>query len=292
MSMLIRGGLIHTMTKAGCYVGDILIRGDRIVKVEQRVEEDEAECTCVLEAHGLHVLPGIIDPYIQSSAEIDSCMINEAQSAGVTAGLLLPEREGRCRLLRTEVVDVSRIYALNPEEHNDADLHDFLKQLAENGMKPLCRINSAADCQRVLQMVHSTHVQVILASLAGCEELLEAIGISGCPVILGVSRQGTVSPWSMAVKLDEMGVKTALTTKWPSAKPRHLPLCAALCVREGLDRERAINMITRAPGAICGLPDEGCIATGCLADLAIYDGDPLLLATSHVMTISGGKIRH
>ena len=144
----------------------------------------------------------------------------------------------------------------------------------------------------MLATVHSSGVKVMLVHLSGCEQMLEAIAMAECPVIIGVSTARHSSPWKMVRQLDALGVPVALTCNHPGAKLCHLPLCAALCAREGMNRERALHAVTTAPAALLGLSDAGRISVGAQADLAIYDGDPLLLATSHVMTISGGKIRY
>ena len=96
--------------------------------------------------------------------------------------------------------------------------------------------------------------------------------------------------WAFAAGLDEAGVHVAISTGHPAAKMKLLPVCAGLCVRDGMARERALASITSMPADLLGLSDRGRIAEGCRADLTIFDGDPLLLATSLIMTIAGGHI--
>lgn len=287
--MLIRGGLIHTMTEKGTFVGDILVRNGRILQVGECL--DVPESACILDAQGLTVLPGLIDVSICDGPEADAEVLRSEQAAGVTSGLFWPE-EGPCSLITSDSLDRNSICVVRPECYTDAQLHDLLLTMTAAGQRPACEIGSAEVCRRILQTVHSTGVKVILAQLIGCDELLEAIALSHCPVVIGVSARRTSSPWHMAAALDALGVTVALSCRYPHAKLRHLPLCAALCAREGVDRERVLQMITTAPAAILGLSDAGCIAPGYRADIAIYDGDPLLMATSHVMAVGGGKIRH
>lgn len=289
--MLIRGGLIHTMEQAP-FVGDILVRGDRIAAVSPHIDPPEDGGVCILEARGLTVLPGLIDVHIHDGPEVDGYILQSEQASGVTAGLLWPEGEGACKILRSGEAQPAPIYTIHPEGYTDAQLHARILSLAEGGMRVACEIHSAKECRRILQVVHSSRVKVILAHLHGCEDLLEAIALSGCAAIIGVSGSSAGKPWAMAGRLVELGTSVALTCGYPNAKLRYLPLCAALCVRDGMDWERALHTVTTAPAAILRLPDAGRIAEGCRADFAIYDGDPLLLATSHVMTIAGGKMRH
>lgn len=292
MTMLIKGGLIHTMTGEGSYVGDILIRGDRIEQVSAHIDPPDDASLCLLEAKGLTILPGLVDAYICDGPETDAALLRSGQAAGVTAGLLWPEQEGSCRIITANTACQSRIFFIEPGNYTDSQLHERFLALANEGFCPACEIGSAKECDRILQTVHSTRVRAILVRLSGCEDMLQAVSLSGCPVTLGVSRGSKLSPWAMAAGLDALGVPVALTCSYPATKLRHLPLCAALCVRDGMDRERALHAITKAPAGLLGLSDAGYIAAGSRADIAIYDGDPLLLATSSVMTISGGKICH
>lgn len=288
--MLIRGGLIHTMTTQGSFIGDILVRQGRIAQVDVHIDLPEEEY--MLNAQGMTILPGLIDMQICDMADVKCDILRSEQAAGVTMGLMWPEREGSCFLLTQEATEKSKICVIQPERYTDAQLHERFLALANDGMRIACCIRDTKQCRRVLQVVHATGVKAILAHLSGCEEMLEPVAISGCEAIIGVGSSRIGSPWQMADRLDRLGVTVAVTCSHPASKLRYLPLCAALCVREGMDRERALRTVTTAPAAILRLSDAGCIAPGSRADLAIYDGDPLLLATSHVMTIAGGKIRH
>lgn len=288
--MLIKGGTIHTITGQGTIVGDILVKDGKIAAVGGQIEASED--VCILNAQGLHILPGMIDVHIHDGPEVDAELLRSPQASGVTMGLLWPDDEGTCRTITTNRIEESRIFALQPENYTDAQLHDRFISLAESGKRIACGIKSARECRRILQAIHSTRVKAILVHLSGCEDMLEAVALSGCPVIIGVSDRRTSSPWVIASRLETLGVQVAVTCSYPHAKLRHLPLCAALCARDGMDRKRALHTVTTAPAAILGHSDAGRIAISCQADFAIYDGDPLLLATSHVMTIAGGKIRH
>lgn len=91
--------------------------------------------------------------------------------------------------------------------------------------------------------------------------------------------------------LSAAGVKTAIVTDHPVIPIQYLPLCAGLAVREGMNYFEALKSITVNPAEICGIADRvGSIQTGRDADLVLFDGDPLALASKPVMVIAGGKI--
>lgn len=292
MTMLIKGGLLHTMTAPEPFVGDVLVKDGRIAAVAEELPLPEEGAGCVLEAHGLTILPGLTDLHIHDGPEVDGRVLESAQASGVTAGLIWPEEEGACQVVFTEERRGTNICKIQPTRYTDAQLHARILALVENGQRIACEVDSAKTCRRVLHACHSSPVKMLLADLHGCEDLLEAVALAGCDVVLGVSGSRTVQPWTMVSRLTAFGVRVALSCGYPHAKLCHLPLCAALSVREGMERQRAMRTVTEAPAAILGLAEAGRIAPGCRADFVIYDGDPLLLATSHVMTIAGGKIRH
>lgn len=292
MTMLIRGGTIHTMTERGCIQGDIFVRQGRIEAVAERIPIPEEETACILDAQGLTILPGMIDIHIHDHPDSGLCILQGNAASGVTGGLLWPEEEGECQLLPCPRAELQPVYAIKPEQYSEVQLRERLQGLMEGGYRIACEVQHPSECRKLLFAIHQTGATVILAHLTGCEDLLEEIAQSGCAVVVGVNRRHTGSPWKVACALKALGVEVALSCNAPDAKLRHLPLCAALCAREGMDRESALRSITAAPAAILGLKNAGCIKEGARADLAIYDGDPLLLASAHVMTIEGGKIRH
>lgn len=292
MTMLIRAGLIHTMTAQGSFVGDILVRGNRIVAVAPSLSLPAEHSVCILDATELNILPGMLDVHIHDGSETDVMLLRSPHASGVTSGVLWPEQEGRCRLLTSDGMEDIAIEAIQPSRYTGVRLHERIRSIADEGCRVACEIHSPEDCKQVLDAVRTTQVKVLLVHLTGCESFLKEFVHSGCPVVLGVNHHRSSNPWAMACKLDQLGVTVALTCNYPDTKLCHLPLCGALCAREGMDRERVLRMVTAAPAAISGLSDRGVIKVGARADFAIYDGDPLLLATSHVMTIAGGKIRH
>ncbi len=90
--------------------------------------------------------------------------------------------------------------------------------------------------------------------------------------------------------LARAGVLTAIVTDHPVTPVQYLPLCAALAVREGMDREDALRAITINPAKICGIDGRvGSIAAGKDADLAVFRGDPLSLEAKPELVFVNGK---
>lgn len=91
--------------------------------------------------------------------------------------------------------------------------------------------------------------------------------------------------------LAKNGILTAIVTDHPVVPVQYLPLCAALAVREGMDRGEALRSVTVNPAKICGIDGRvGTIEPGKDADLTAFDGDPLRLEAKPLCVIAGGKI--
>ncbi len=285
MALLIRGGNLQTMTARGAFVGDVLISDGRILRVEEHI--GDAGDVQILDAQGLTVLPGLIDVCLRTggyeTAWLQECMIH----AGVTTGLLLPEDGGNaCCLMTREGAKASRMWYVQPHGMTDTELEAALVTCRKAGTTPVLPVMDADVCRRLLPLLPRG---TWLTGLTGCDPMVAALAEAGIQAVVGVTRERE-SPWRLACALAEAGVQVALSSMHPSAKMSLLPVCASLCVRDGMARGKALQTITSIPATMLHLHDAGCLAAGFRADLTVWDGDPLLLATSRLITITGGRI--
>ena len=80
-------------------------------------------------------------------------------------------------------------------------------------------------------------------------------------------------------------------TDHPVSLIQSLPLCAGLAVKAGLSFEEGLKAITINPAIICGVADRvGSLEAGKDADIAIFDGNPMEIATKTLYTIIDGNI--
>ncbi len=140
----------------------------------------------------------------------------------------------------------------------------------------------------------------LLLTLDHCTEghlIADAIAKSHHPAIVGPSLASRskdevgLSDFKTAGELERAGVLVALTTDHPVSRIQHLPLCAALAVKEGMSEWGALCAITINAARICRVDDRvGSLQEGKDADIVIYDGDPLQIASSVKYTIVSGEI--
>ena len=81
--------------------------------------------------------------------------------------------------------------------------------------------------------------------------------------------------------LSENDVPCSICTDHPETPLKYLTVCAAMAVKSGMDREKALKAITITPARIAGLDHlVGSLAAGKYADLIVTDGDPLSIETN------------
>ncbi len=89
--------------------------------------------------------------------------------------------------------------------------------------------------------------------------------------------------------MDE-GCQVAITTDHPVIPIYALPVCAAMCVRFGLDEEKAIKAITEYPAAMLGFDKRlGRLETGYDADVVVWSGHPFDVRSKVEKVLIDGK---
>jgi imidazolonepropionase-like amidohydrolase len=90
------------------------------------------------------------------------------------------------------------------------------------------------------------------------------------------------------------GVKVALTTDHHVVAVQYLRISLILAVREGLDRDYALRLVTINPAEIMGVSDRiGSLAPGKDADVVVWSGDPLdIYQRPEQVYVNGERVYH
>lgn len=90
-------------------------------------------------------------------------------------------------------------------------------------------------------------------------------------------------PFKMPAKFVKEGIKVCLSNGW-TAKAMNLPFLAGTAVAYGLDKEIALQLLTKNSAEILGVGDKlGVIEVGKNATLFVSDGDALDIASNNVI---------
>ncbi len=162
-----------------------------------------------------------------------------------------------------------------------------LKAHAHRADDILTAIRIAKEFQVDMTLDHCTEGHLI------ADEIVE----SGFPVIVGpdLTSRSKIEVKNMSFKtagvLERAGIKTAIMTDHPVSLIRYLPLCAGLCVKQGMSMEGGLKAITIHAAQICGVADRlGSLEPGKDADIAVFSGNPMEVFTKTLFTIIDGEI--
>ncbi len=139
-------------------------------------------------------------------------------------------------------------------------------------------------------------------TLDHCSEghlVADRIAESGFPAIVGpdLSCRNKIEiqyvDFKTAGQLHRAGVLVAICTDHPVSTIQSLPLCAGLAVKAGLPPEEGLRAITCNAARICRVFDRvGSLEEGKDADIAVFTGSPMEVATRVRCTVIDGRIAY
>lgn len=164
------------------------------------------------------------------------------------------------------------------------------------GRTPLVlEVDRAVDLRRAIRFAEdNAPAQIIIYGGAEAWIVGEELAAAGIPVLMDPMRNlpssfdALGSTLEAAARLNAAGVTVAYTTQTADGyfNPRLLPQHAGNAVTNGVPWADAFRAITLTPAEIYGVGDRfGALAPGYVADVVVWDGDPLevMSAPTHVI---------
>lgn len=279
---LIRGGMLHTMSEDGCMRADLRVEDGVITEIGPELAAGKY---AVVDASGCHVLTGLVDVHLCRGMRLDE-PYSALLLSGVAHGLIWPEGGGLCRHFPDKEQNEVQFRQFPVEEHSTQWLCDQLKRCKEENETPAMEIRSCDMCRTALDLLREHGQKAVLSGLNGCGDLAQEIAEAGCDVIIGPRQWTGEAMWPLAVQLDALGVRVCVSTFGHEGCSCLLRICAAMCWRSGMHQDSALHTITRYGAELLGHENAGRIAVGCRGALVIFSGDPLLISTERVLTIT------
>lgn len=189
----------------------------------------------------------------------------------------------------------------NDSENNDKPDYDMkMEALIKvlNGEIPLkAHAHRADDILTAIRIAKEFNVGMTIEHCTEGHLISDILLEDGVSVIVGplLTDRSKIELRNQSLKapglLSKAGVKVAIMTDHPCVPIQHLPLCAAMAVKEGMDELEALKAITVNAAEISGIADRvGSIETGKDADMIIFSGPPLDLKSRVLYTIINGRI--
>ena len=210
-------------------------------------------------------------------------------------------RMGAWAVLR-EYLDEARSYHANPNDyirrpHDGRFAISDLKALGPviNGEQPLIvAVNSANDIRATIRLKNTYRLNVIIVGASEGWRVAREIATANIPVItdglynLPGEFEDIDATLKNAARLNEAGVKVSFTEG--AHNIRLIRQHAGNAVAEGLPFDAALAAITLNPATMYGLGDQlGSLEAGKIADVVIWDGDPLEVTTRPEAVFINGR---
>ncbi len=221
-----------------------------------------------------------------------------------TKGKMPTTRMGTAGMLR-ETLQKAKEYMLKSEAARDditkkpqydARLEALIPVLKKE--IPLkAHAHKANDIFTAIRIAKEFDVKMTLDHSTDARCIVDELAEENYPMIVGPSLGHRTKvelinkSFKTAAVLNKAGIKISITTDSPVIPLQHLPICAALAVKDGLDKWEALKAISINPAEILGLEDRvGSIKVGKDADIVIWSADPLQIDAKVEYTIIDGKV--
>lgn len=119
----------------------------------------------------------------------------------------------------------------------------------------------------------------------------EGVGVCVGPALTDRSKPELKNlSFETAGALDKAGLCVAIVSDHPVTPEKHLSLCAAMAVKEGMDKSAALRAITINAAKLCKIDDRiGSIRSGKDADIVLFDRHPIDFYSKPAGILAGGE---
>lgn len=176
-----------------------------------------------------------------------------------------------------------------------------LTSVARGETPLMLEVDRASDILAALRFQRrNPELRIILAGASEARPVADDIAAAGVPVIIDPVRNlpenfdAVGASFDTITALEDAGVLYAIAplsaTEGDWFNVRLMPQHAGNAVAHGLSWDAAFEAISLAPARIFGVDDElGALAPGMLADVVVWDGDPLELMSAPTMVMIEGE---
>ena len=181
----------------------------------------------------------------------------------------------------------------------DRDLKsESLGAVLEGRVPAIVTAERVDEIATALRLRDEFKFSLVLAGASDATLMASRLAAERAPVLVGPPDEGPVESGTPQVRaqvparLQQAGAPFALVSGDGNERPRlSLLQLAAAAVSAGLPADAALAAVTIQPARILGIADRiGSIEPGKVADLVLFDGDPLSYATRVTAVLIGGRV--
>ena len=188
--------------------------------------------------------------------------------------------------------------AAEDEDEPEYDIkNEALIPLLERKIKAHFHCHRADDIFTAIRIAREFDLDFVLIHCTDGHLIADELGEEGAFAVCGPllcdrckPELANLTPENPAL-LDKAGVCVSICTDHSETPIQYLPLTAAIAVKNGLPRDRAIEAITINPAKAIGADDIiGSVEVGKCADMVLFEGDPLDIYQSPKLVVAGGEV--
>lgn len=179
---------------------------------------------------------------------------------------------------------------------NRLDLEALIPVL--EGRVPLViSADAEADIRTALAIAAERRLRIAIARGAEAWRVAKQLAAAKVPVIVDPTANLPLDLGALDVRDDSAailaraGVPVAISNIGDVQQVRTLRQLAGIAVAHGLPWDRALDAITSVPAQLYGATGRGVIERGGAADLVVWSGDPLEIASQPEVVIIGGVVQ-
>ncbi|MCX7714919.1 MAG: amidohydrolase [Clostridia bacterium] len=192
------------------------------------------------------------------------------------------------------------LYEKDPDENEKPDfdmkLHAMLPVLARK-IPVKIHAHRADDICTAIRIGKEFDLDITIEHCTDGASIVEILKRENIPVMLGPTLSDRSKPELKNLSfytyqtLSDEGVSVAIITDHPETTIENLYLCAAMAVKYGMDKEKAMEAITIAAARNCRIDDRvGSLEVGKDADICIFTKVPVEFDTETLFTIINGQV--
>jgi imidazolonepropionase-like amidohydrolase len=215
-----------------------------------------------------------------------------------------PGSRARALLRLSEVFEDTRLYRANRGPYIARKLRDLsvssadlevLERVTERELRVVISVDRASEIRSTLRLIRAHRLRAILVGAREGWRVADEIASAGVPVLVNplVNRPESMdslhSRADNALLLHRAGVDVAFTLRGEVHLAHRLRFAAGNAVADGFPYNDAMAAITSMPARIYGLSDTGVLKSGALANLVVWNGDPLDVTTWPVRVFVRGQ---
>lgn len=193
-----------------------------------------------------------------------------------------------------------RDYEENPEEHDKPEYDikmESLLDVLDRKIPVKIHAHRADDICTAIRLGKEFSLWITIEHATDAAAVADILKREKIPVQLGPTLTDRSKPelknqsYKTYQLLSDLGISVSIITDHPEIPVEHLPLCAALAVKNGMNPEKAMEALTVTAAKNCGIEAiVGSIQPGKDADFAVFSKNPLELDCKTLCTIIRGEI--